>query len=81
MKTIIKTLKITNIEKLNNSIYGNPKRKIYAIDENGNEYIGNTKTNGAIGYLIDYYSINRKYIFNFHYTNNGNLIFDYAKNI
>lgn len=68
---------VKNIKHLNASVYGNPKKLLTLIDSDGNEYIAKTKTDAACGYYLDYYCINKQYLFSYYYTANGNMIIDY----
>lgn len=81
MKKQTALLTIKKIERLNNSYYGNPKYYIIAKNEQGQTLVGKTATNAAIGYMLGYDSEGRKYLFDYHTTANGNIIFDYAKKI
>lgn len=64
---------------LNCSMYGNPKRGLTLIDNNGGYYTAKTATNASVAYLLGYYSIGRKYSFSYHYTKKGNMIIDYGQ--
>lgn len=69
-------LKVLDVDRLRNSVYGNPKWEIIAEDENGELYRGVTADNAAIGYQLSGYAVGHKYKFSFHYTRSGKLIFD-----
>lgn len=70
---------IINIERLRNSVYGNPKINILMQDENGKYLQGKTATDAACAYIFGYSSIGHKYNIEYHYTQNNNLIITYAK--
>lgn len=71
-----KTFKILTIERLNNSIYGNPRYRLTVEDENGEILTGKTATNAALGYYVDYNWKGGKKVISYHYTKGGNLIFN-----
>ena len=66
---------------LNCSQYGNPKKGLTLIDGDGEYYHAKTATDASIGYLLGYYSKGKKYELKYHYTNSGNMIIDYGKEI
>ena len=68
---------VKNIKSLNASINGNPKRLLTLIDSDGNVYNAKTKTDAACAYFLDYYCINKQYLFSYHYTANGTMVIDY----
>ncbi len=72
----IKTLKIVNLERRNNSIYGNPSWMICAIDGDGKCYYGKTASNALIGYELSWTDEGKKMQLVYHFTKSGNLIFD-----
>lgn len=72
----VKTLKIIDLKRRNNSIYGNPSWMICAIDEEGKCYYGKTASNAPLGYELKWLDEGKYMQFAFHYTKNGNLIFD-----
>ena len=81
MKKYQKILEIIGIERLNNSYLGNPKYYLFLQDEQGEYYRGKTATNASIGYFLGWESQGKKYLFDFHETSKGNLIFDNARKI
>ena len=76
MKTYTKNFKIVKIERLKNSIYGNPKYKLYVVDSNGKQHEGKTASNNPISRRVQISDVNKIYSFNYHYTKKGNIIFD-----
>jgi hypothetical protein len=64
---------------LNCSMYGNPKRGLTLLDNNGEYYTAKTATDASVAYLLGYYSKGRKYSLTYHYTRNGNMIIDYGQ--
>lgn len=77
-KSINQNLKLINYERLKNSIYGNPKYLCFFENEQGEIVKGKTATNGSVAYCITNF-LNTFKVFVTHFTNNGNLIIDYAK--
>lgn len=78
MKTYTKNLKIVKIERLKNSVYGNPTYKLLVEDESGKQYEGRTASDASIAYKLSTSDINQIYNIQYHYTKNDNIIFDYA---
>ena len=74
-----KNIVILDLERLHNSIYGNPKIKLLMQDENGEYLQGKTATDTACAYIFGYSSIGRKYVIEYHYTRNNNIIITRAK--
>lgn len=68
---------IEGLQKLNCSIYGNPKRKLFLIDSSGERCTATTQTNAACAYDLDYYSIDKQFLMIYHYTKNGAMIIEY----
>lgn len=64
---------------INFSQYGNPKKGLILIDDNNEYYHAKTATDAYVGYLLGYYSKGKKYALKYHYTNSGNMIIDYGK--
>lgn len=81
MKKINANLMVKEIKRGNNSYYGNPSYFVTVENENGETVTGRTASNAAIGYFLSYSHEGKKLNFDYHYTANGNLIFDYAKAI
>lgn len=80
MKKYQKTFKILGSERLNCSIYGNPKKRLILEDSAGNVYTATTGTNCACGYL-DYHK-NDYFSLTYHYTRtNSSMIIDYATEV
>lgn len=73
---ITKVLRVLDVDRLNNSVYGNPRQEIYAEDEDGKSYRGNTASDASIGYQLSSYAVGNKYEFVFHRTSTGKIIFD-----
>ena len=71
-----KTFRILKIEKLNNSIYGNPCRRLIVEDEEGEILTGKTATNAVLGWEVSWTWEGESKTLVYHYTKNGNLIFD-----
>ena len=77
MKTYTKNLKIVKIERLKNSVYGNPAYRMLVEDETGKQYEGRTASDATIAYGLSTSDINQIYNLQYHYTINNNIIFDY----
>jgi hypothetical protein len=71
---------ITHIERLNNSVYGNPSWRVWFSNES-DLFAGRTAPNSSAGYTLSSWSIGRKYEITYHYTASGKLYVDYAKEI
>lgn len=69
--------KILNIERGNNSYYGNPSYYLTVENENGEILRGKTASNASVAYAICYSMEGKVRTFTYHYTKNGNMIFDY----
>ena len=52
MKEFKANLKILKVEKLNNSIYGNPCSRLITETEDGKTLVGKTAANAALGYEV-----------------------------
>jgi len=63
--------KLTNIKRLNNSINGNPKYRLYFNNE-----VLTTKNNSMIVYSISDDLINKNLEVKYYYTNKGKAILD-----
>lgn len=70
--TVLKT------EYLNCSVYGNPKKLLVLRDDCGAVHLAKTATNALCGYMT--YYTDKRYLFKYHYTRNGNMIIDYCEN-
>lgn len=80
MKKQIKQFKIIDIERGNNSYYGNPSYYLALVDEDNNIRFAKTKSNASIAYAIDNTWLNTKKFLQYHITQNGNMIVDkYSK--
>ena len=76
-----KNITILDLERLHNSVNGNPKWRIFAEDENGEIVRGETASDAACAYNLGYYSTGRKYKIEYHYTKNNNIIITRAKEV
>jgi len=56
---------INRLERLNNSIYGNPRYLVTFTDSEGNRRTTKTKTNASCAYRLGSYSIDREYMATF----------------
>lgn len=74
--TKTKTLKIMDLKRRKNSLYGNPAWTICAIDEEGKCYYGKTASNALIGYELSWIDEGKTMELVYHFTKSGNLIFD-----
>lgn len=78
LKKKMVNVKIIDLKRLNNSIYGNPRWEITLSDDNFCKlYFCKTVSNGAIGYRICSSDKGARFDFIFHETKNGNIILDY----
>ena len=75
MKKIRGILQIRGIERLNNSIYGNPAYKLYLKDDQGNNHTGRTAPNSAAAYVIT--GRETAIECDYHFTKKGVLYVDY----
>lgn len=76
MKEFKAKLKILKVEKLNNSIYGNPCRRLITETEDGKILIGKTATNAVLGYEVSWTWEGDWKVLAYHFTKSGNCIFD-----
>ena len=76
MKELKAKLKILKVEKRNNSIYGNPCRRLITATEDGKILIGKTATNAALGWEVSWTWEGEWKVLAYHFTKNGNCIFD-----
>ena len=70
-----KRSKLIEIERLNNSVNGNPRMRL----EFDNGIAGITKSDAMWAYGIDNSWVGKPITFEFHYTNAGKCIIDDAK--
>lgn len=63
------------LERLNNSVYGNPRYEVVIRDESGNYFYAKTANKASCGYMIDEY-LGKKKLFHYHVTKVGNNIID-----
>lgn len=80
MKKFTKIVKINWVEPKNVSSYGNPSKFVNFVDEEDNYYTGYTASNAQCGYGATNF-VNKKCEITAHYTQKGNLIIDYIKEI
>lgn len=67
---------IVRLERLNNSVYGNPRYNVVIRDESGDYYFyAKTASDASCGYVIDEY-LDKKKLFHYHVTRKGNNIID-----
>lgn len=71
--TIIGT--IVYMERLNNSVSGNPRYKVTVKDEDGCYFYAKTASGASCGYALDCY-YGEKSIFLYHITKAANIIID-----
>ena len=76
MKEFKANLKILKVEKLKNSIYGNPCRRLITGTEDGRILVGKTATNSALGWEVSWTWEGEWKVLACHFTKNGNCIFD-----
>ena len=76
MKELKANLKILKVERRNNSYYGNPSYQLIAQTEYGEILIGKTATNAALGYEVSWTWEGDWKVLAYHFTKNGNCIFD-----
>lgn len=81
MKKQSKIFKIVDLSRLNNSYYGNPAYMIEAETESGERWTGRTASNAMIAYELGSSSVGESFELFYHFTKNGNLIFDYLKKV
>lgn len=67
---------IVRLERLNNSVYGNPRYEVVIREESGDYYFyAKTASDASCGYVIDDY-LGKKKLFHYHITKGGNNIID-----
>lgn len=76
MKTLKNKFLVKKVERLKNSIYGNPKFKIILENEKDETLVAKTKSNATISYCGIEYKENKVIEFAYHFTKNNNLILD-----
>ena len=69
-------MKILDIKRERNSVYGNPAWEIIAIQEDGTVLRGKTAANGLLGYEISSSWIGKNVDLAFHKTKTGRIVFD-----
>lgn len=66
---------VIKLERLNNSVWGNPRYFVTIKDEAGNFFYAKTASDVSCGYSIgNYYG--KKIVFRYHITKAGNNIID-----
>lgn len=71
---------VTKIERLKNSIYGNPAWQVW-FETESDLFTGRTMSDSSAGYVLSSWSVGRNYEITYHYTAKGNLHIDYVKEI
>ena len=66
---------IIKLERLNNSVWGNPRYLVTIKDEAGFYFYAKTASDASCGYSIDNY-YGKKKLFHYHITKAGNNIID-----
>lgn len=79
MKTLTHDFTVLKTEYMNCSVYGNPKKRLVVMNDNGNVEIATTGTDCLCGYMTYYH--NKKYRLRYHYTKTGKMIITYAEEI
>ena len=75
MKQIDKRFFIKDIERLKNSVSGNPKFRLYLTSVySDDEYTGTTATDYTIGYEICPQDKNKYITFRYYYTKSGKMV-------
>lgn len=71
---------VIKLERLNNSVWGNPRYSVTIKDESGFNFYAKTASDASCGYSIaNYYG--KKKLFHYHITKAGNNIIDDIKSI
>lgn len=80
MKKQENIFKVLQLEHMNFSINGNPKKRLILEDRAGNVYIATTATDALCGYFG--YERNKEYLFTYHCTRKSfSMIIDYCSEI
>lgn len=69
-------MKILDIKRERNSIYGNPCWEVIAIQEDGSVLRGKTASNAVLGYEMTLSWVGRDVNLAFHRTPKGRIVFD-----
>ena len=77
MKQLQQNFKIWNIERGNNSYYGNPSYFIWLEDQDGELHRAKTASNASVAYSVGSHWCDTVKTLKYHYTQNGNMIIDY----
>lgn len=74
MKNNIFVGRLTNLERMHNSLYGNPKWLCQFYNSNNEMLIGKTASDSACAYSIGHYSMDKLFTVEYHVTKTGNII-------
>ena len=81
MKPIIYTgAEFVELERLNNSYYGNPRALVRFRTADGQEITGKTATDSQAGYTVDNWRYHKIADVEAHITRAGSVIVDYIRN-
>lgn len=75
------------MERINCSVYGNPRYKVAFEDSSGKVRYAKTASDASCGYSVDNYryhtsrweELGRPIYLKYHFTKNGNCVIDYIK--
>lgn len=81
MKAMKENATILTVERLKNTIWGNPRWLVVFKEDNGVTRIGKTANDSMASYQIDTYSVDRRYEITYHITDKFNLYIDFLKEI
>ena len=81
MKEFKAKLKILKVERLNNSIYGNPCHRLITETEDGKMLIGKTATNAVLGYEVSWTWEGEWKVLAYHFTKKLNFSFGKLKSL
>lgn len=68
---------VHRIERLSNSINGNPRWEL-TVSDSGNDFVMRTKTDSTAGYIVDWNCEHSVIDVDCHRTRKGNFIIDYV---
>lgn len=74
MKQFFLAGKIVDLDRMPNSLMGNPRWRVWL--EGDGVTVATTQTNAPIGYQLSYTDIGSNYQFKAHYTRAGALVID-----
>ena len=69
-------MKILDVKRERNSIYGNPAWEIIALQEDGTVLRGKTASNALLGYEVSVSWVGENVNLAFHKTKTGRIVFD-----